>query len=90
MAGHHHHHHHRRLMLSGLKTNTGYYLSNNVSPRRCLINVKLTDFCMRSVESLMDSDKVKTLSSPFYADNSDSCVSNRVLSFPCGLMKMEE
>lgn len=45
-------------MLSALKTNLPCSLSNNVSQKRCLIHVKLTDFCMKTVEHLIDSEKV--------------------------------
>lgn len=46
------------LMLSALKTNLACSLNNNVSRKRCLIHVKLTDLCMRTVENLIDSEKV--------------------------------
>lgn len=47
-----------RLMLSALKTSKTYSLINNVSQRRCLIHVKLTDLCMKTVENLIESEKV--------------------------------
>lgn len=47
-----------RLMLSALQTNQACSLINNVSQRRCLIHVKLTDLCMKTVENLIDSEKV--------------------------------
>lgn len=46
-----------RLMLSSLKTDLSRSLDNNVSLKRCLIHVKLTDFCMKLVEHLIDSDQ---------------------------------
>ena len=48
-----------RLILSTLKTDTVYSLNNDVPCKRCLIHVKLTDYCMRTVESLIDSEKVQ-------------------------------
>ena len=47
-----------RLMLSALKTDLPSSMNNNVSQKRCLIHVKLTEFCMKTVEHLIDSEKV--------------------------------
>lgn len=47
-----------RLMLSALKTDLPCSMDNNVSQKRCLIHVKLTEFCMKTVEHLMESEKV--------------------------------
>ena len=47
-----------RLKLSDLKPNMDYPLENSIPEGRCLIHVKLTDFCARSVENLIHSDKV--------------------------------
>lgn len=51
-----------RLVLSALKTDLPTSLDNNVSQKRCLIHVKLTDFCMKTVEHLIDSNKVRLAS----------------------------
>jgi hypothetical protein len=52
-----------RLMLSALETDLPCSLDNNVSQDRCLIHVKLTEFCMKTVEHLIDSAKVNSLPS---------------------------
>ena len=49
-----------RLMLSTLKTGVACSLDNNVSRNKCLIHVKLTDFCNKTVENLIESEKVHT------------------------------
>ena len=48
------------LKLSDLRTGVEYPVGNQVQERRCLFHVKLTDFSMRSIESLINSDKVNT------------------------------
>lgn len=53
----------QRLMLSTLRTNQACSLVNNLSQERCLIHVKLTDFCMKTVENLIDSDKARDIAS---------------------------
>ena len=47
-----------RLVLSALKTSLPCSLDNKVSDKRCLIHVKLTEFCMKTVEHLIDNEKV--------------------------------
>lgn len=46
------------LKLSDLKSSTDYPMGNSLSDGRCLIHVKLTDPCVKSIESLINSDKV--------------------------------
>lgn len=53
-----------RLMLSALKTDLPCSLDNNVSHKRCLIHVKLTEFCMKTVEHLIDNEKVNNFGYP--------------------------
>lgn len=47
-----------RLKLSDLKKNAEYPMGAQLSDGKCLIHVKLTDFCVKSVESLINSEKV--------------------------------
>ena len=51
------------LKLSDLRPGVEYPVVGAQEPpeRRCLFHVKLTDFSMRSIESLMNSDKVSRL-----------------------------
>ena len=46
------------LKLSDLKPGLEYPIGNWIPDGRCLIHVKLTELCMKSVEGLMNSDKV--------------------------------
>lgn len=46
------------LKLSDLRPGTEYPMGNRLSDGRCLIHVKLTDPCVKSIESLINSDKV--------------------------------
>ena len=48
------------LKLSDLKANTDYPLGNELSEGKCLIHVKLTDLCVKSIEGLMNSEKVSS------------------------------
>ena len=48
------------LKLSDLKPSTNYPLRNELSEGRCLIHVKLTDLCVKSIEGLMNSEKVRS------------------------------
>ena len=48
------------LKLSDLRQGVDYPVGTKVQERRCLFHVKLTDFSMRSIESLINSDKVNT------------------------------
>jgi hypothetical protein len=48
---------HQPLKLADLRTGVDYPVGNQVQERRCLFHVKLTDFSMRSIESLINSDK---------------------------------
>ena len=47
------------LKLSDLRTGVDYPVGTQVQEGRCLFHVKLTDFSMRSIESLINSDKVE-------------------------------
>ena len=53
------------LKLSDLRPGVDYSVtgSQEQPERRCLFHVKLTDFSMRSIESLINSDKVGRRSS---------------------------
>lgn len=64
-----------RLMLSALKTGVACSLNNNVSRNKCLIHVKLTDFCNKTVENLIESEKVHTTSSSCCCVQTGVCVS---------------
>lgn len=48
------------LKLSDLRTGVDYPVGTQVQEGRCLFHVKLTDFSMRSIESLINSDKVES------------------------------
>lgn len=67
------HHHYGRAMakqqplkLSDLRSGVDYAMGTQVQERRCLFHVKLTDFSMRSIEGLINSDKVKARSRRVY------------------------
>ena len=77
-----------RLMLSALKTSKTYSLINNVSQRRCLIHVKLTDLCMKTVENLVDSDKVGNTCAVHQRHHGGSSLCRELFSH-FGLMTME-
>lgn len=90
------------LKLSDLRSGVDYPVGTDVQERRCLFHVKLTDFSMRSIESLINSDKVRTcITSRAFVNSAlylERCVSValpftfpffRVRSFHCGL-EMEE
>ncbi len=46
------------LKLSDLKPSVEHPMANRLSDGRCLMHVKLTDLCMKSVEGLINSEKV--------------------------------
>ena len=46
------------LNLSDLNTSVAYPLENSQSSGKCLIHMKLTDFCVRSIDGLVNSNKV--------------------------------
>ncbi len=48
-----------RLKLSALQNDFAYPMNSNAPNGRCLIHVKLTDFCVKTIENLMDSEKVR-------------------------------
>ena len=47
------------LKLSDLKSNVEYPVGNKVEPGRRLIQVKLTESCLNSIEDLMSSERVR-------------------------------
>lgn len=48
-----------KLKLADLKPGTEHPMENRLSDGRCLMHVKLTDLCMKSVEGLINSEKVR-------------------------------
>lgn len=89
------------LKLSDLRSGVDYPVGTDVQERRCLFHVKLTDFSMKSIESLINSDKVsashrKQCALFRVATVARRCSTHltvfpffRVRSFHCGL-EMEE
>ena len=74
------------LKLSDLRNNVEYPVNNNTPDGRCLIHVKLTELSMKSVQSLIHSDKVASLHIP--ALSVHCFVYFRVPSSLCGLKTM--
>lgn len=46
------------LKLSDLPANVEHAMGSSVLEGKCVIHVKLTDSCMKSIEALINSDKV--------------------------------
>lgn len=62
------------LNLSHLKTGVAYPLENSQSSGKCLIHMKLTDMCTKSIDALVTSRRV----------SSSVCVASRLASASSG------
>ena len=61
------------LNLSDLKNGHPYPLENNPPTGKCLIHMKLTDLCTRSIDALVNSNRVS-----YFFEN---CCKNFVFSY---------